>query len=447
MMCPVEFDVNIAFGGSPRDDTHQSMRYLFRVGYARLYGVGHKVAICSADGIRWIMWVWMNRAFEDITVAIVARNAQATITRAVQSALAAGARRIILVDDASSDQTAEKARAAGGDALRVIHNDKAVSLGFVRSLALANIETRYGIWLDADDAFGDDHMHIMRAPLAADTAELVVGAAHLYKDPEGVAVRPLDIPFFMMGPGAEWRSFERNWYPALTIAFKTEFARTIDYDPTFACAEDYDFLLRAIAGDARLHPEQHAQYQYYHSDNSVSRQRDRTALFTARALAKHAPRDIAQALKRAGFASADRACILASAALFCGDFERVPGLLDEIEDGQADIAPFGMPAADVATFYRATAALKMVDFEGAYETLATLRQRCTRADVLNNLAVATGHLEGSDAAAEALVTALEHKSDYLDARLNLQAVHEGKVPDVITMHPLRAESSRDVYVR
>lgn len=387
----------------------------------------------------------MTQAFDDITVAIVAKNAAPTIARAVRSAIEAGACSIVLIDDASTDGTVDKAHAVSNGALNIVRNPNSVSVGYVRSLALKHIETPYGIWLDADDEFGVGHLAVMRRTLAMGDADLVLGAAHLFDGRTSKALKHLELPRFMMEPASRWRSFERNWYPSLHAAFRTDFARQVDYDHAFRCVEDYDFLLRAIVAGGRLGVEPDAQYRYYHYDNTISRNRRETEIFTARAIAKHKLDDIGHQLDAAGFSPADQACILASAAQFSGDTSAVQTFAALAQKERSPVAPYDLSAAAVGAFFAGTAALIEGNFAAARLALEPLAGQGARLEVLNNLAVAFAHTGHPEQAGKMLESILVEQEGYVDARMNLEVLEAGALPGAITRHPLRVAGSRDKY--
>lgn len=384
---------------------------------------------------------------QDITVTMVARNAAPTVGRAVKSALAAGAGRILLVDDASTDETAAAAKQAGGDALRLVRNDTPVSVAHVRGLALDHIETPYALWLDADDELAPGHIEALAAPLFAGIADIALGAAHLIDGETGEEIKPLPIPDFMLAPGAAWRSFERNWYPSLHAAFRTDFARNVGYDPAFECAEDYDFLLRCLTAGARIEAVPQAGYRYYHYAGTISRNREKTKRFTARALSKHDGGQVTGQLLEAGFSAAEAACILMSKAMFEGDLARITALSAETEGAMELSAPYGLPVQDIAVFFRGTAALIAGDDRSALGLLQPLAQRAPRPEFLNNLAVAQARAGHGGQARSLLEEALALLEGYVDARTNLAALKSGRQPHSVTTHPLRLQASRDTYVR
>lgn len=387
----------------------------------------------------------MPHALDDITVVLVARNAAATIGRAVASARAAGAAHILLVDDASSDETMDEARSAAGGSLTLVRNKTPVSVGYVRGLALRHIKTPFGLWLDADDEMADGYIAAMRQALVAENADLVFAGCDLVDGATGNIMKRLEIPEFVRGNAGALRSFERNWFPSLLCAFRTEFACSVAYDPDFVYSEDYDFLLRALAANARVSTISDAAYRYYHYGDSLSRNRFKVLEFTARALKKHVAAEVATRLEKAGFSPADRDCILMSKAMFEQDLEQVQSLAVAISKSDLLIAPYGLAASDVARFFSGTAHLLAGDFPAAAQVLEPLANRSHLPEVLNNVAVAKARAGDQMLARQQFQAALGNHPGFLDAQLNLAALADGKQPQAITTHPLRRAASRDIY--
>lgn len=87
---------------------------------------------------------------------IPAKDAQATIARAVASALAEPeADRVVVIDDGSTDATAEVARRAGEGGERLVVRSLPISFGpsAARNLAIAQTDAPWICPLDADDFF------------------------------------------------------------------------------------------------------------------------------------------------------------------------------------------------------------------------------------------------------------------------------------------------------
>lgn len=88
----------------------------------------------------------------DVTVLIAARNAEATIRRAIRSVRTQSSGPIILVDDFSEDETVKLARLESATNLTVVRPPHHGALGFTRQCGLNAIETPLTLLLDADDA-------------------------------------------------------------------------------------------------------------------------------------------------------------------------------------------------------------------------------------------------------------------------------------------------------
>ena len=82
---------------------------------------------------------------------IAARNAAATIERAMESAVAQDGCSIVLVDDFSTDDTVALAKEIGGTRLGVVRPARHQSLGLTRQAGLDAVTTPFGVWLDSDD--------------------------------------------------------------------------------------------------------------------------------------------------------------------------------------------------------------------------------------------------------------------------------------------------------
>lgn len=83
----------------------------------------------------------------DLTVVIPAYNAARSISNAVASAFRAGAVRVVVVDDGSSDNTASVATAAGAEV--IVQENSGASVA--RSRGAQTVETTFVTFLDADD--------------------------------------------------------------------------------------------------------------------------------------------------------------------------------------------------------------------------------------------------------------------------------------------------------
>lgn len=376
----------------------------------------------------------------DITIAIVAHNAAPTIERAVRSACEAGDHPILLVDDRSSDNTAALAKAVAGDQICIVSTGSTGCVGKARQTAVEKISTPYGLWLDADDAIAPERPALMMDALITCSADLVFDNC-LLKTAPGDPGTPLEIPDFIRGEGRAVRCLERNWFPALTGGFRTDFARKIGFDTSFECAEDYDFLVRAIIGGAEILSLNTISYVYFHGGGTISRKLEKTRQFVSRALAKHTMHDLDACLTHAGIQEPERSCILASNALYRDAPADALERLTSLEGTPTTMEQYGVPSTWFSTFLKASAHMMQAHWARANAKLEDLISGGEQPEVVNNLGVCRRMLGDEESAKALFARALELKPGYYDARLN----REDPATAHFTRHPFRRHFDRDTY--
>jgi glycosyltransferase involved in cell wall biosynthesis len=384
----------------------------------------------------------------DVTVVIPARNAAATIGRAVASVRGGRLREIVLVDHACGDDTVAVAQRHAPCALRVVPADASLRLGGVRQCGVEAVTTPLAIWLDADDEFLDGRVDRLAARLDAG-ADLVADAAEV-QTVDG-ARRVVPIPAFVQRPGGWVRLFERNYLPAPgVIGFRTDVLRRVSYDPAQHGPEDTDVLLRALDSGARLMLEPTPGYRIHALPTSLSRDmRNQRAMYRA-LLLKHAP-DHVQALYLAnGWSRRVALWALHTIALFVDDLPAAASHLDAISalaDNVADdeiVEPDGpQPYAEGwrLAFARGTLALLAGNDGLALEALTDAERRRPSAEGANNLGIALVRLGRPADAAACFTSAVKRRPDYVDARANLA----DPAPTRVTTHPFRAHDNRLDY--
>ena len=102
----------------------------------------------------------MVREMVDVTVVIPALNREELIARALASVAAqtVSPRQTIVVDDGSTDATADVARALG---VTVIRHDKPQGAGFARNDAMEMATTTWIAFLDSDDQWDPNHLELL----------------------------------------------------------------------------------------------------------------------------------------------------------------------------------------------------------------------------------------------------------------------------------------------
>ena len=101
----------------------------------------------------------------DLSVVIPMRNARDTVGTLLRDLLAVPGvdLEVIVVDDASSDDSAERVDQVAGDAVQVIRLDQRHGAGHARNVGFAHASGRYTLFFDADDEI---HPQALRSAMA-----------------------------------------------------------------------------------------------------------------------------------------------------------------------------------------------------------------------------------------------------------------------------------------
>lgn len=382
---------------------------------------------------------------KDITIAICAFNAEATIKRAVTSAVQATDGPILLVDDHSIDQTAVIAQNIAGRQLTIVRPAEKLGIGNARSAALDAIRTPYGMWLDADDEISPDRPARFCQAFEQTGADLIFDAADLIDGASNDKTAQLEMPTFLEGSGI-WRLFERNWLPGLWGGFRSDFARATGYDRTFYNSEDYDFTLRALMAGGRFHMIKTCGYRYYHYPASVSRNLDQATNFTSAAIAKHSLKAIKGQMKGSGMSEAEQTFLRCTVAVSAGKYQDAVQIAEaarpETQVMVQVIAPYGASAATLLAFLAGSALLKLGQPQEALKQLNTSPLKTAAHS--NNIGVCHQLLGDVDQAQHYFNQALRILPGYVDAAANLKAAVTPTTPR-ITLLPMRPTLSRSSY--
>ena len=229
----------------------------------------------------------MSKLHEQMTVVVAARNAEATLSRCLSSIIDHTQCPVLLIDDHSSDRTAEVARNMAGDRLQVVTPELKKGLGNARQTALEYVKTRYLMWVDADDAILPGRVDRMIEMLRVGY-DGVWDAAELRDGESGGLIRLLPIPGFLRAEGRMVRCFERNYLPGPAWpGLRTDFAKSIGYDTELVSGDDLDFLLRAIVKGGRLVAIPEIGYRQYAYSMSLSRDLKQQLSCVKQVLSKH----------------------------------------------------------------------------------------------------------------------------------------------------------------
>lgn len=386
-----------------------------------------------------------------VSVLIVARDAEATLREAMQSALVEPVDEVLVVDDVSGDGTAEVARSLRDGRIRVVELDEHRTLGWARGRGLEEVTGDYCFLLDADDAFGAGRVARLKAALE-EGYDFVADEVELEDGLTGRFMRRLEIPGFLDRPPGLARLFERNHLPGIgQIAFRTRSMRRLGYDPELHGVEDTDLVLRAVLAGYRGALIRRPGYCMRHFPNSVSRDREKQRAELARALGKHDPLRVRRLLRDRGMEDVAMRWAMASFLTFRGDYGLALEEIAELEricaDRVAVVEPDGpWPFAEgwKMVFWAGTLELLRAGDPGrAARRLEEAVEIDARPEAMNNLGVALARLGKEAEARRAWRAACEALPGYADAAENVEA--RGGRRDRVTSHPMRVEASRREY--
>jgi succinoglycan biosynthesis protein ExoU len=198
-----------------------------------------------------------------VCVVIAAKNAEATIRRAVDSALQEECvAEVVVVDDGSSDATATIARNAedGSGRLQVIELDRNRGPSFARNQAIAHSRAPLVAILDADDFFLAGRFKTM---LDGDDWDFVADNI-VFIDERSTSHAAPDVPVFEAAPlfldlagfiegNISRRGASRGEIGFLKPVMRREFLEChgLHYDESLRLGEDYDLYVRCLARGAR----------------------------------------------------------------------------------------------------------------------------------------------------------------------------------------------------
>ncbi len=222
----------------------------------------------------------------DVAVIIAAWNAEAFIGNAVRSALAQTgiSLQVIVIDDASADESLAAARAAAGDDQRLICErlDENGGPSAARNRALEIVTARYVAVLDADDTMAEGRLARLVALADDSGADIVVDNMARVTEPGGIP----DCELFLAGPDAgraSTISLTDYVNPKTTARFggglgflkplfrmETVRANGLQYDISLRNSEDYYFVADLLARGATMTFTPEPGYLYTVREGSLS---------------------------------------------------------------------------------------------------------------------------------------------------------------------------------
>lgn len=381
-----------------------------------------------------------------MTVAIIAKNAEATIKRAVESVLYDDPKcHILIVDDSENDLQAKVINQEFGTRVKLIKPPVHIGSGNARQVAIDSINTEFGVWLDADDEMLPGRIERIHEVIQAQNVDLIYEAAELYVEGQEGKIANLKIPPFLYDPTNLYWLYERNWFPILTGAFRTSFARSVGYDPSLMACEDYDFLVRAIENNAAISMVEEPAIKYYSNPAGLSRNIDKTVRAQKIIMSKLTCSRLLEMCEEKFVSREIGNAIVASRELRLEHYEVSHSYLENNTCSSEIAAPYNISVGIFQKILTSTVCFHLGKRKMAKDILEQFIQEGTEsADILNNYGVVCKLQGRTDRAKKYFLMAIDVREAYRDARENLNYLNDSN-KYFWTDHPLRRHPSNNIY--
>lgn len=219
----------------------------------------------------------------DVTFLIAAYNAEDTVARAIESALAQKdvSVEVVVADDCSSDRTREIVDGFPSDRVRLLRLGRNRGPGGARNAGLDAARGRWIAVLDADDTVDPDRLSRLLGLAGRTGSQLVVddldvideatGDTHLmFGLPRLRSLAEMTLPDYIEG---NLLFEERFSFGYLKPVIERDFVERhgLRYMENVRIGEDYLFMASALASGARCAVEPRPGYAYHVRAGSISR--------------------------------------------------------------------------------------------------------------------------------------------------------------------------------
>lgn len=204
-----------------------------------------------------------------ISVVIPAYKAEATLRRAIDSCLSDIAPVHIIVVLDGPDAALERLARGAADGIQVVVLPAQRGAPVCRNVGLCLVNTRYVMFLDADDYIEGGFLRFASAAADRLRADLVLGRFS-FEMPDGVRT-PVDTSrryedFSRAAVMKRWLA--GDYTPPCAVVWRSEFVREIGgWDPSLAKNQDGDLIYRALLSDPAIAACAGGQGIYVQADN------------------------------------------------------------------------------------------------------------------------------------------------------------------------------------
>ncbi|MGZ4314388.1 MAG: glycosyltransferase, partial [Gaiellaceae bacterium] len=184
-----------------------------------------------------------------VSFLLAVHNGARYLGAAVESALSQTVQdlELIVIDDASTDETPAFLAAVGDPRLVVLRNERQAGLAASLNRALDAATGRYVARLDDDDVAVPERLERQLARMNEEPNVAIVGSAVVDLDTEGTRGRTHVLP--ADGTALRWHAlFSSPFFPPTVLVDRETLDRHgLRYDPSFLESEDYDLWTRLFA--------------------------------------------------------------------------------------------------------------------------------------------------------------------------------------------------------
>ncbi|MDR1136938.1 MAG: glycosyltransferase [Synergistaceae bacterium] len=185
---------------------------------------------------------------------------------------------IIVVDDASSDGTAEKADRllkTGGRRYRILRNARNSGVSASRNAGLRDATGRYVLFMDADDKADANFISTLHGTIAKNDSDAAFcGFRDYFEDTGREEAVPIKLDSSRTYPGEELaaKRILTHFGAVFTTLFKTSFLRgaRLEFPEECRFGEDYEFIVKAFSRCGSVAVSTECPYVYVHSQGNAS---------------------------------------------------------------------------------------------------------------------------------------------------------------------------------
>lgn len=180
-----------------------------------------------------------------VSVLIIVHNRANTIGAAVRSVLAQTFAdfELVVVDDGSTDHTAEVVANFADPRLRLVRTMPNQGIPLARNRALAEAQGRYIAWLDSDDVCHPERLRTQHDYLDQHPHTDMIGSAARKIRADGTLMRAGRVPLTTTAEIHALLLF-RSAFQQSSIFGRAEALKAVPYDPAFPVCEDVDMFAR-----------------------------------------------------------------------------------------------------------------------------------------------------------------------------------------------------------